>query len=61
MKSHLREEFLSEEDLDLANLTDAQLLAWWDEWLKNAQATNVADQYEYSHGVFMTEPHDNLK
>ncbi len=61
MKSHLREEFLSEEDLDLANLTDAQLLAWWDEWLRIAQATNDADRYEYSHGVFMREPHDNLK
>ena len=51
-----RDEFLSEEDLDLANLSWAELLAWWNEWLRLAQATNDADAHEYSHGVFRVEP-----
>lgn len=48
-----RDEFLSEEDLDLANLSFEELLAWWDTWLKQAQATNPDDADTYSHGVFM--------
>lgn len=48
-----RDEFLSEEDLDLAGLSDEELCAVWDEWLRQAQATNDMDAYEYSHGVFM--------
>jgi hypothetical protein len=48
-----RDEFLSEEDLDLANLSEAELLAWWDEWLRIAQATNHADRDHYSHGTFV--------
>lgn len=51
--AELRDEFLSEEDLDLANLDEAELLAWWDEWLRLAQATNDADRDRYSHGVFV--------
>lgn len=49
----LRDEFLSEEDLDLANLSDEELTAWWNLWLEQAQATNKEDANEYSHGVFM--------
>ena len=48
----LRDEFLSEEDLDLRNLTFAELLAWWDLFLHQAQASNDLDRDEYSHGVF---------
>ena len=48
----LRDEFLSEEDLDLANLTEAELFAYWDLWLAQAQATNDMDADVYSHGVF---------
>ncbi len=51
-----RDEFLSEEDLDLANLDREELVAWWNAWLRLAQATNDADAHEYSHGVFRTEP-----
>ncbi len=55
----IRDEFLSEEDLDLRNMTDEELQAWWDRWLRLAQATNDRDRYTYSHGVFvlMEEPH----
>lgn len=52
----LRDEFLSEEDLDLARLSMAELLAWWDQWLLQAQASNDLDAHLYSHGVFVTEP-----
>ena len=52
----LRDEFLSEEDLDLRNLSEAELLAVWDAWLVQAQATNEADAHEYTHGVFASDP-----
>jgi hypothetical protein len=50
------ERFLSEEDLDLADLSWEELLAWWDLWLRQAQATNELDEHLYSHGVFRVEP-----
>ena len=49
----LRDEFLSEEDLDLRSLTESELLAYWDLWLQQAQATNDDDRDAYSHGVFV--------
>ena len=54
----LRDEFLSEEDLDLRNLSRDELYAYWDQWLLQAQATNDSDRRSYSHGVFvlMEEP-----
>ena len=48
--------FLSEEDLDLRNLTEEELVAWWNLWLEQAQITNEIDRREYSHGVFRVEP-----
>ena len=51
-----RDEFLSEEDLDLMSLTDEELDAMWTVWLKRAQATNSEDRLTYSHGVFEREP-----
>ena len=56
--SDLRDEFLSEEDLDLRNLGRDEFLAYWDQWLLQAQATNERDRRSYSHGVFvlMEEP-----
>ena len=48
-----RDEFLSEEDLDLKNLTWDELVAYWNQWLLQAQATNDLDRDEYSHGVFV--------
>ncbi len=54
--SDLRDEFLSEEDLDLKNLSDEEFHAWWDLWLLQAQATNDLDENEYSHGVFCGMP-----
>jgi hypothetical protein len=55
--AEMRDEFLSEEDLDLANLSEEELLAYWDLWLLQAQATNDLDEHTYSHGVFTVEPH----
>ena len=52
----LRDEFLSEEDLDLVEMDEAELLAYWDLWLEQAQATNDFDADSYSHGVFVREP-----
>ena len=54
----LPDEFLSEEDLALRDLTWDELIAWWNEWLLMAQATNDLDARSYSHGVFvgMEEP-----
>jgi len=51
-----RDEFLSEEDLDLRNLSEEELVAYWNLWLEQAQATNDLDEHTYSHGVFETEP-----
>jgi len=51
--SHLRDEFLSEEDLDLVNLSNEELYLWWNKWLELAQTNNVEDEDEYSHGVFI--------
>jgi hypothetical protein len=51
-----RDEFLSEEDLDLRNLSDEELVAYWNLWLEQAQATNELDAHLYSHGVFEREP-----
>jgi hypothetical protein len=51
-----RDEFLSEEDLDLRNLSWEELLAWWDLWLEEAQASNDRHATLYSHGVFVAEP-----
>ena len=52
----LRDEFLSEEDLDLRTMTEAELYAYWDLWLRQAQATNDQDRHTYSHGVFRSDP-----
>lgn len=54
MTSVMRDEFLSDEDLDLRTLSREELLAYWDEWLLQAQATNAHDRRAYSHGVFVT-------
>jgi hypothetical protein len=48
--------FLSEDDLDLRELTEEELYAWWNEWLRLAQATNDQDEHLYSHGVFDRDP-----
>ena len=52
----MRERFLSEEDLDLAALSFEEICAWWDLWLRQAQASNALDEHLYSHGVFLVEP-----
>lgn len=52
----MRDAFFSEEDLDLRHLSFAELNRVWNQWLRQAQATNDLDRYEYSHGVFTREP-----
>lgn len=49
-----REEFLSEEDLDLAAMTPDELTHYWNLWLQQAQSTNDEDADDYSHGVFVS-------
>lgn len=56
MTSGARDEFLSEEDLDLRHLTAEERDRLWDAWLRQAQSTNERDKHEYSHGVFLREP-----
>lgn len=50
-----KDEFLSEEDLDLRNMTEEELYNYWNIWLLQAQATNDMDKHSYSHGVFTTD------
>jgi hypothetical protein len=54
--SERRDEFLSEEDLDLVNLSTEELEAYWRLWLMQAQITNDEDRATYSHGVFDRDP-----
>jgi len=42
--------------LDLQNMTWAELVAWWNLWLEQAQITNGMDRDEYAHGVFRYGP-----
>lgn len=52
----MTDSFLSEEDLDLRNLSWEELLAWWELALLQAQNSNELDEHLYSHGVFRVEP-----
>ncbi len=52
----MEDEFLSEEDLDLSNMSWEELVAYWNLWLLQAQATNDLDEAYYSHGVFERDP-----
>lgn len=52
MKDDLQDEFLSQEDLDLKNLTEEELIVYWNDWLAAAQATNHQDRDYYSHSAF---------
>lgn len=54
--SPLRDEFLSDEDLDLRSMSEIELFAYWDQWLEQAQTTNDLDRLTYSHGVFTSAP-----
>jgi hypothetical protein len=48
-----RHEFLSEEDVDLRNLSWEELVAVWNHWLHQAQSTNGQDRDSYEHGVLI--------
>ncbi len=47
------DQFLSEDDLNLRDLSWDELLEQWDAWLRAASATDEEDTHDYSHGVFM--------
>ncbi len=49
-----REEFLSEEDLAIAEMSHEELAQTYNAWRMQAQSTNDADEDEYSHGVFVS-------
>ncbi len=55
-KINIRDEFLSEEDLGIADMSNEELEAYWNFWLEQAQITNDEDKYSYSHGVFTIDP-----
>jgi len=55
----MEDEFLSEEDLDLRNMSWEELVAYWNQWLLQAQATNDSDP-PYTHGVIVTLTWDDL-
>jgi hypothetical protein len=48
--------FLSDEDLDLRNLSYEELIRYWNLWLLQAQMTNALDDALYAHGVFERDP-----
>ncbi len=50
-----RDEFLSEEDLDVGNLPWPERIIAWNAWLSRMQITNEKDEDDYSHGVFLSE------
>lgn len=52
----MEDEFLSEEDLDLRNMSWDEVVVYWNLWLRQAQATNDLDAALYSHGVFDRDP-----
>jgi hypothetical protein len=54
--SEPRDAFLSDEDLDLRTLSDEELIAYWNLWLRQAQVSNDLDEADYSHGVFERDP-----
>ncbi len=45
-------QMLSEDDLNIKEMSDAELVAAWDLWFDLAQATNDFDP-PYTHGVFV--------
>jgi hypothetical protein len=54
-------EFQSSEEMDLQNLTDEELWAWWNLWFQAAQSSNGDDEHIYSHGVLAVTPgHEEL-
>ncbi|MBN8456513.1 MAG: hypothetical protein J0M04_01515 [Verrucomicrobia bacterium] len=56
MNRATKDVFLSEEDLDLRNLSLEEVSAIYQAWLVAAASTNDEDAHLYSHGVFLVEP-----
>lgn len=51
---------LSDDDLNLKDMTDEELAAAWDLWFDLAQTTNDADP-PYTHGVFVNLRWEDLE
>lgn len=52
----MKDEFLSEEDLSLSDMSEEELEAYWNFWLELAQITTEEDKEFYSYGVFVQYP-----
>ena len=52
-------EMLSEDDLNLKEMSDDELAAAWDLWFDLAQTTNDSDP-PYTHGVFVNLTWEDL-
>lgn len=50
---------LSEDDLNLKDMSDEELAAAWDLWFDLAQTTNDSDP-PYTHGVFVNLTWDDV-
>lgn len=50
---------LSDDDLDLKEMTDEELAAAWNLWFSLAQTTNDSDP-PYTHGVFVNRTSEDL-
>ena len=53
-------QMLSEDDLNLKDMTDEELAAAWDLWFDLAQSTNDSDP-PYTHGVFVNLTWDDVR
>ncbi|MEM7586266.1 MAG: hypothetical protein AAF560_22935 [Acidobacteriota bacterium] len=52
-------QMLSDDDLNLKDMTDEELAAAWDLWFDLAQTTNDSDP-PYTHGVFVNLTWEDL-
>ncbi|HMO18168.1 MAG TPA: hypothetical protein PKA63_08285 [Oligoflexia bacterium] len=52
--------FLSEDDLNLKDMSFEEVVTAWNEWFKTAQLTNAEDENIFSHSCFgSTVPGDS--
>ncbi len=47
------DQFLSEDDNSLREMSHVELIRAWNDWLAAAQSTNAFDAEEYSHSAFL--------
>ena len=52
---------VAKQGLDLRNLSQEELIAYWNLWLHQAQVTNDLDEDLYSPGVFERAPGSSIR